>query len=119
MLLLLPVIAHRPGPSTIGTRIRVGRAPAPRMTPTSPQDHAGVTSNRVDLESGAVLVGDGVHLDTAVRALGGDIFVHRIPCDALDVVGMIGDFANASGIRDGEDARGVVRAAGEDVFSCR
>jgi hypothetical protein len=87
------------------------------MTPTTAHDHPGIASNRVCLDCRAVLVREGVDFDASVRALSSDVFVHWVPCDTLDVMRVICDFADAARVGDGKYACGVVCAARYDVFA--
>lgn len=35
-----------------------------------------------------------IDMDQAIRRLGSDIFIQRIPCDSLDIVVVFGDMSN-------------------------
>ena len=54
---------------------------------------ARVFANGVNFE-GARFGGDAVDVHRTVAALRGNIFIERIPCDALDVMVVFGDLRN-------------------------
>lgn len=68
---------------------------------------------------GTLLGGNAIHMHCTVTALGSDELVHRIPCDALDIVVMFCKFPDAGPVRNAEDTSGIVGAASNYVLPCR
>jgi hypothetical protein len=62
---------------------------------------------------------DGVEVNRSVAALGGNIFVHRIPRDALHVVRVLRDFLNTRSIACVKDSGGVIGTSSYDPFPIR
>jgi hypothetical protein len=66
-----------------------------QSTPRLPQDvHLQITSNPVTHETSSSMT-DNEEPNAPITALCGNIFVHRVPSDTLDVVIMFGYFADA------------------------
>lgn len=60
-----------------------------------------------------------VNMHRSVTALCGDILIHWIPCDALDVMTMLDDLLEAGTVGSREYASNVVRASSQNIFAGR
>lgn len=80
--------------------------------------HLRVLANRMHFEN-TLLVGDAVDVHRSVATLSSDVFVERIPGDALDVVIVLCDLMHAFAVVHRKDPCAVIGASGDDILASR
>lgn len=78
--------------------------------------HLGVLTHGMRFEN-ALFRGDAVNVHGAVATLGCNVFVERIPGDALDIVAVLRNFLHTFAVYNRENSRSIVCAPRNNIIS--